>query len=55
MYTDIHPTSVTAHNNSVAIILTVFIGLFVIVIILVVVAVGFGIHYVYGKSKWYVL
>ena len=39
------PTSVTTHNNSVGIILTVAIGLFVIIVILVAAAAGFSIQH----------
>ena len=44
------PTSVTTHNNSVGIILTVVIGLFVIIVILVAVAAGFSIQH--WRRKW---
>ena len=49
-YTDV-PTSVTVRNNSVGIILTAVIGLFVIIIILVTVAVGFSIRRC-RRKKW---
>ena len=44
------PTSVTVGNNSVGIILTVVIGLFVIIVILVTVAAGFSIQH--WRRKW---
>ena len=44
------PTSVTTHNNSVGIILTVVIGMFVIIVILVTVAAGFSIQH--WRRKW---
>ena len=49
-YTDT-PTSITVHNNSVGIILTAVIGLFVIIIILVTVTIGFSIQHCWRKKR----